>query len=262
MPSGFDSWQPDQGMGKTTGSGGGIKRLFLRQDDVAEVRFMNDGSEIYWDRFHTITSDDGKFNTIRCIGEEVCPHCANKNFPGSIFFTWVYVRRILHANTQPEYIKTVTANVNGRKVYVQEVNAPRVFECRFGKSNSRWNTLMSLFHKYQTLCDRDYDIKRVGARKEDTDYNFIPGDKTGPDEEVVKMLSLLPLIDDVAVGAVSEQPLTENKAAAPAGSDERVPMAQAARPSASPLMAAEESLDMPSIPEDEDDDEGDFKGMF
>lgn len=168
--------------------------LFLRDGDVARVRFMTNGAEIQTQQYHTVPtgrqSKSGKalIEDVYCGWEDGqdCRYCGNvsqetQRSRKMNMFVWVY--EVEHADGN-----------------VDAIHAPRVWRIGGGKAGYITNFLTTYVKKYGSLTDRDYEIRRTGAGMVDTTYNILPEDKGPVSDEQKAAVSKLPDLEALSKG--------------------------------------------------------------
>lgn len=136
------------------------KFLFFREDTKVRVRFltdMEDGLEI---PFHDSYQLGVNVPCQEAYGRD-CEYCEDENLRTRNMYVWsVY-------DYESKEVKLIMAAVNN---------------C------SPVPALASLYESYGTLCDRDYEIKRIG-KGQNTTYSVIPLEKKKFRNEKVKPMS-------------------------------------------------------------------------
>lgn len=136
------------------------KFLFFREDTKVRVRFLTDMEEGLEVSFHDSFQLGINVPCQEEFGRD-CPYCENEDLRTRKMYIWsVY-------DYESKEVKLLMAAVNN---------------C------SPVPVLASLYDSYGTLCDRDYEIKRIG-KGQNTTYSVIPLDKMKFRNTKVKAMS-------------------------------------------------------------------------
>ena len=199
------------------GGGNYIRRLILKPDEIARIRFLTDGGELYSDYFHTVKTvknDREFFRSEHCTrdAEGDCQYCyseeKNVGFRSIQMYFWVYVHYILHKQQNPKRESDKEAPLwkkvkRGEFIYYKEdINQPQILQRGRGSQDAYVNKFAALMTSYSTLLDRDYDWMRQGATKDDTSYDLIAQNASEMAEELKKLREELPFMEEVAKGKI------------------------------------------------------------
>ena len=125
------------------------------------------------------------------------------------FMFWVYVDYILHSKPDGDKWPAVQ-NKAGKTMYKEEVNAIRLFNFKFGKSQQFWRDVKDFYDDYGTWMDREYMIRRRGARgDQNLTYKIIALEKSPMPNEISAIIGKLPSLEAVAKGVVTNIVLPE-----------------------------------------------------
>lgn len=155
-----------------------IEELWVKAGESARIRFLTDGDEVITTFFHRVVTDkeSGKVRESYCtssVGQD-CQNCVDQVPKSLRWHVWVYVYyRLL---SQPQEGCEIIEQA-GRVMYKQPVNKVMLLRRGVGKGQYLANKLQSLYQRYGTLLDRDYDWVRQGSTKDNTTYDLIPYDQ-------------------------------------------------------------------------------------
>lgn len=136
------------------------KFLYFKANSKARVRFLTDLEDGFEVTFHDSFSLGVNVPCQEQFGRD-CPYCDDEDL-----------------RTRNMYVWSVYDYESGEvKLLMQATN-----QC------SAVPALASLYESYGTLCDRDYEIKRIGE-KQNTSYSVIPLDKSPFKNKKAKALS-------------------------------------------------------------------------
>jgi len=189
-----------------------IKYINLRPNESATLRFLTDGDDLISAQFHNVQemTPKGNFWTKKyCTNDGTCKYCAEGLANSENLFLWAYCYSISHTQQNPaletnaEAQKWVrTKQPDGSFVYLEAVNAPRVFRTTVGAKGAYKNNLIQLYNTHGTFLDRDYKLSRVGNGL-DTTYSLNATKEGAMTDEIKKVRAELPRLADVVSGKVT-----------------------------------------------------------
>jgi hypothetical protein len=189
-----------------------IPEVRLAEDgDSAILRFLND-DPLDVD-FHQIKDPgDRSPHFVYCKrgdGED-CELCTKDiGTYARKFMFWSYVDSILH--TSPNEDKWPAVKTKSEKVmYKETVNAIRLFNFKFGKGQQLWKDIKDIHDDYGTWMDREYVIRRRGAKGDmNVTYKITALEKSSIPKDVAAVIGKLPSLEAVAKGVVTNVTLPE-----------------------------------------------------
>jgi hypothetical protein len=196
--------------------------LNLKAGDIASIRILSEMDKVGWGKFHGIAdvSSSGKqfFRKVQCEREydeegipttppSSCKYCSaggQEGYAGDLFFLYVHVYYILHAEQNSDESNPWERVKRGENHYYKEqVNRIKVLRTGPGKGRGVVNKLTTYFNKYQTLCDRDYDWERTGTTKDNTIYELIADDPSKLEKYITDEFKKVPDISGIVSGEVT-----------------------------------------------------------
>ncbi len=157
--------------------------LFIADGDAAVIRFVDD--DMYEERkFHTKVkefSSGKKFTfTIPCVDK--CAYCKSVDTEvakqKTKIMAWVYVSEILHTTSDKEGKWVAKKRAGGKTVYVETVDAIRLFLNSVGNKGALSEQIIELYSNNGTITDRFFSWGRKGSKQLDTTYSLVPRDKS------------------------------------------------------------------------------------
>lgn len=206
-----------RGITSEIASGGGgrnfIRHVRLRDNgEFCRLRFLTEGDEIFLERFHNVKNSGGggpRWATKICVNSafgQACEYCeqaeADERGPvGSArteFLAWTYETLHFYPN-KPAKVETKAATVGSNKMYVEEVNEPRLLRA----SVMHRGPIKARMERHGTLLDRLFDWIRDGeAGSMRPTYTLEALDKEKMPKELSELAASLPDLEDIALGKV------------------------------------------------------------
>lgn len=212
MPRGVESAKKDQEANPLGGSGGGgdfINRVLLFNDqEFAEIRFLTEFDEMYWEwahRYQTVVGNAGRtiWQTRVCPkqnGQE-CGRCADGQVAARVFWYWVYVYNFYWQDPGEKRTQVKVGPTLVR--YKEEINMPHLLERSMGSHS----TIETQLNMIGNLTDRKYRWIRQGARGDQkTTYAMHPHEQEASEmpDELKALLPTLPDLEAVAFGRIEK----------------------------------------------------------
>jgi hypothetical protein len=173
------------------------------------------------------------------------------------FMFWAYVRIVLHAKPDGDKWKAVITKSN-KTMYQEDVNAIKLFNFKFGRGQQFWKDIKDLYNEYGTWMDREYVIRRRGARgDQNVTYKITSLDKSPIPNEVAAIIGKLPSLEAIAKGVVTNIVLPEISSLGVAGETvSKASPKKVADKTAAPKKVAPKIVDKPEVevklPDDEE----------
>lgn len=207
---------------------GGVPELDVRSGEVALIHFLTDQHDIIEARFHRVPETTPKGTIVTherfCKAEmgERCPFCGHSSEDirkrTLRWFAWVYAYAILTPNPIPNIPNPKQVLRGTRTLNVWELGQSAVL--RKGEGNNKYivQQLLSHTERYNTLCDRIYELERTGSTRNDTTYMLAPLPDLVPKPEVGSLQSLEEIVvKELALSPVPLRQQPKPKDSAPAG---------------------------------------------
>lgn len=183
-----------------SGSAGlGPRRVWLFQDgEFVRLRFMTEGDEMLWERFHRQPAD--RFRPRVCVSSalgQACTMCDEGDWPSNHVLAWVYVyQQFYPEKPQSQRIQVKPVKVNGTTMYVEDVNEFRLLML----SITHTGPLKQRMKRYNTLLDREFELTRIDTGERKTSYSLEPLEQSPYPEELTELKEQLPDLEEVALG--------------------------------------------------------------
>lgn len=177
-------------------------KLALKAGDRARFHFLTSGYDDNFDggRFHVVDAGDYTRELV-CLrvlsdGAEVCALCEQGHDDlVNRFACWVFCHHIIHLgdNPDPDGPSWKQAKLGERIVFVEEIERPMLIWLKAGRQHAWYGQFKAMANRYGTLEGRTYELRRVGAGRDDTDYILTVVD----DRPFTGSVDALPPIEEV-----------------------------------------------------------------
>lgn len=195
-------------------SGGGSSfqypQLRLKANERARFHFLSSGQDPLLDasKFHNIAEERGGktwFNAVVCLdsltqGEDSCALCERGHRDMSNkFAAWIYVHHILHATDNPDADGEPwkPTSVAGRTLFKEDVRKPMLLWMGVGRNQAWWGQVINFYAIHGNLQTHLYELHRVGADRDDTDYMFSAVKEMVPTADLLALVEGLTPIEEV-----------------------------------------------------------------
>ena len=191
MPSGAEAFQKHVDViSARRGAGGDFPQINFFQiaaEQVARVRFLEQGNELTWAQSHRVKNAYGFFDDLICLDQTddgtPCPACQSdikeiryRSSKGYVNVLW----RGSESVGAEEYVKAPVYKRNDKGRIEKDAQKQKIIT-GFEDSVWLWKCSKSVFEqllekdtKYKGIMSRDFAIKRKGATKDNTLYFLEP----------------------------------------------------------------------------------------